>query len=63
MKISNNLRRYLERMNALGERCTNTTAEDVRCFHVAKGLGFISEEWVDSFSFRLSDKAKALLAS
>jgi hypothetical protein len=61
MRLSNNLRKYLERMNAQGERCQNITKYDVRCFQVAKGLGLVSNEWVDSFSFKLSDKAKELL--
>jgi hypothetical protein len=61
MKISNNLWRYLERMNKQGEHCQNLTNDDIRCFHVAKALGLVSNEWVDSFRFKLSDKAKELL--
>lgn len=53
MKLSNNLKRYIERMKAQGEKCENITAEDVRCYKIAKKLGLISDEWVGTFHFKL----------
>jgi len=62
MVISNNLRKYLERMNAQGENCSmNFTGTDVKYYRIIKKMGLTDETFVSTFYFRLNNKAKELL--